>query len=100
MIKPVLIDKPNCGLNCPRDWVFGCCRECGSLDGHFEKGERERRFTVEEIKKINALKTDDEFGFLGKDGCKIASELGREFMPETCLKFKCNPNMTRTKVYF
>lgn len=86
-----LMIKPNCEFDCPKGKPFCCgCERCASERGFWLKDEQPNRFTKAEIEKINLL-WDEITGFFREGiGCIIAKVLGREYMPEPCLRFICN----------
>ena len=82
-----LIDKPNCGFNCPPGKPF-CCDHKGCIRIYREfwtDEEKAERFSEEDLAEIDKV-FDEKKGFLRDDGCVLP----RKLRPFTCLAAKCS----------
>ena len=80
-----LVKEPCCGLNCPPDKPFSCdCASCYVTKGWYEDGEKNERFSPEQVSQINGL-WNDKTGFLREDGCVLE----RELRSDKCVRYAC-----------
>ena len=77
-----LIEKPNCGLKCPKGKF--CCDGCASSKGSYEEKEREQ-FSGDKNKLIDSLWNNTN-GWLGSGGCRLPRRLRSYY----CLWFNCH----------
>lgn len=86
-----LIEKPNCGLKCPKDKPFSCgCEKCWKNGkSYYEFGEQNLRFSKEDIKLIESL-WDEATGWMREKECIFSMMGRRDLMSWLCLRFICS----------